>query len=231
MQKVEKAFGQDHRCNRILPAFLRDGLRAYFVLSPARFWLFCHRLHNAHCAIGRDTPPLGRQDHTTSPSASHALVSCAISVHRVSIRAFVTTAKRPSCRMRRARLNILIWVGAVKSNLENQNSFMARILPFDLTEQRQATQATQSVRTLRALAAAAEGDGHALRQRLRYREARSCRRGSCKARRDAPRHQGRGGARAGAEPVRRTRMILEAPTSTGTSRSCRAAYVGLGRDC
>jgi hypothetical protein len=42
------------------------------------------------------TPASGRQDHTTSPSASGALVRSAISVHRIPCPTSVTIAKRPS---------------------------------------------------------------------------------------------------------------------------------------
>jgi hypothetical protein len=42
------------------------------------------------------TPASRRQDHTTSPSATHALVSRACRVHRTPHPTFVTTAKRPS---------------------------------------------------------------------------------------------------------------------------------------
>jgi hypothetical protein len=42
------------------------------------------------------TPASGRQDHTSSPSASSASVSRAISVHRIPRSTSVTIAKRPS---------------------------------------------------------------------------------------------------------------------------------------
>jgi len=42
------------------------------------------------------TPASGCQDHTTSPSASSALVRSAISVHRIPPPTSVTIAKRPS---------------------------------------------------------------------------------------------------------------------------------------
>src|SRR5580692_2490931 len=41
-------------------------------------------------------PASGRQDHTTSPSASSAFVSRTISVHRIPRSTSVTIAKRPS---------------------------------------------------------------------------------------------------------------------------------------
>jgi hypothetical protein len=43
------------------------------------------------------TPASGRQDHTTSPSASGALVFGTVNVHRIPHPTSVTTAKRPSC--------------------------------------------------------------------------------------------------------------------------------------
>jgi hypothetical protein len=42
------------------------------------------------------TPASGRQDHTTSPSASGALVFGTVSVHRIPYPTSVTIAKRPS---------------------------------------------------------------------------------------------------------------------------------------
>jgi hypothetical protein len=42
-------------------------------------------------------PASRHQDHTTSPSAIAAFVSCAVRVHRIPHPTFVTTAKRPSC--------------------------------------------------------------------------------------------------------------------------------------
>src|SRR3954462_6511732 len=42
------------------------------------------------------TPASGRQDHTTSPSASAPFVSSTAGVHRIPRPTFVTTAKRPS---------------------------------------------------------------------------------------------------------------------------------------
>jgi hypothetical protein len=50
------------------------------------------------------TPASGRQDHTTSPSASGALVSSTIRVHRIPHPTSVTTAKRPSYERGMARV-------------------------------------------------------------------------------------------------------------------------------
>ena len=49
------------------------------------------------------TPASGRQDHTTSPSASASFVFEASSVHRIPHSTFVTIAKRPSYRARDAQ--------------------------------------------------------------------------------------------------------------------------------
>jgi len=72
----------------------RNGFNAYFVLSPVT-GLFCHRRSQDNPATL--TPASGRQDHTTSPSASSAFVSHAISVHRIPLPTSVTIAIRPSC--------------------------------------------------------------------------------------------------------------------------------------
>ncbi|MGY4223448.1 hypothetical protein ACVMIH_000809 [Bradyrhizobium sp. USDA 4503] len=61
---------------------LRDGCAAYFVLSPARLGFFVTVSRRCFASRGRHLP-LGRQDHTTSPSASCALVSRALGVHRI----------------------------------------------------------------------------------------------------------------------------------------------------
>ena len=50
---------------------LRNGFTAYFVLSPAT-GLFCHR-RPRKLPFANLTPASGRQDHTSSPSASHAV--------------------------------------------------------------------------------------------------------------------------------------------------------------
>jgi hypothetical protein len=60
---------------------LRNGFTAYFVLSPVT-GLSCHR-RLRKLPFANLTPASGRQDHTTSPSASGALVSSTISVHRI----------------------------------------------------------------------------------------------------------------------------------------------------
>jgi hypothetical protein len=55
------------------------------------------------------TPAPGRQDHTTSPSASRALVRSTISVHRIPPRVD-DVAQRPSWRDGTARNIPVIWV-------------------------------------------------------------------------------------------------------------------------
>jgi hypothetical protein len=69
-------------------------LTAYFVLSPAT-GLSCHRRPRKSPSANL-TPASGRQDHTTSPSASSALVRSTIRVHRIPPPTSVTIAKRPS---------------------------------------------------------------------------------------------------------------------------------------
>ena len=56
-------------------------LTASFALSPVT-GLSCHR-HQRKLLLANLTPASGRQDHTTSPSASGALVFSAIRVHRI----------------------------------------------------------------------------------------------------------------------------------------------------
>jgi hypothetical protein len=50
---------------------LRNGFTVSFVLSPVT-GLFCHRRH-AEKILRNLTPASGRQDHTTSPYANHAV--------------------------------------------------------------------------------------------------------------------------------------------------------------
>jgi len=59
----------------------RNGFTAYIALSPVT-GLFCHR-HRRKLPFANLTPASGRQDHTTSPSTSSALVFGAVSVHRI----------------------------------------------------------------------------------------------------------------------------------------------------
>src|SRR5882724_651050 len=69
-------------------------LTTYTALSPVT-GLSCHR-RPRKLPSANLTPASGRQDHTTSPSASSALRLCAPSASTASRPAFVTIASRPS---------------------------------------------------------------------------------------------------------------------------------------
>ena len=71
----------------------RNGFTAYIALSPVT-GLSCHR-HPRKLPSANLTPASGRQDHTTSPSASGALRRCAPSASTASRLTSVTIAKRP----------------------------------------------------------------------------------------------------------------------------------------
>jgi hypothetical protein len=63
---------------------LRDGVTAYFVLSPVT-GLSCHRRLARELFHAKNLAPAsGRQDHTTSPSADVAFVVRNSRVHRTS---------------------------------------------------------------------------------------------------------------------------------------------------
>jgi hypothetical protein len=67
------------------------------------------------------TPASGRQDHTSSPSASGALVSSTISVHRIPPPTSVTIAKRPSEEAgRQIHITDLGQVASVVSEIPNK---------------------------------------------------------------------------------------------------------------
>src|ERR1017187_4481476 len=70
-----------YRSHRNHPAFPAQWFTAYFVLSPAT-GLSCHRRPREVLLPGNLTPASGCQDHTTLPSASCALVSRTLRVHR-----------------------------------------------------------------------------------------------------------------------------------------------------
>ncbi|MHC2467537.1 hypothetical protein ACVIHD_006549 [Bradyrhizobium embrapense] len=85
-QKGRKLGGRTTGVTGAIRLSLRDGLRLTSCSTPARLGLLVtvfatHDLRNRKRHL-----PLGRQDHTTSPSASCALVSRAIRVHRISTR-------------------------------------------------------------------------------------------------------------------------------------------------
>jgi hypothetical protein len=74
---------------------LRDGFTAYFVISPV-IGLSCHRREPQCGSIAANLTSASRcQDHTTSPSATRALVSRAHRVHRNPRLTFVTIASVP----------------------------------------------------------------------------------------------------------------------------------------
>jgi hypothetical protein len=86
------------------PAFPAQWFTAYSALSPVT-GLFCHRRLSRELLRAKNLAPAsGRQDHTTSPSASATLVSRDISVHRISTR--VRDDRDPPLfnRVRRAEL-------------------------------------------------------------------------------------------------------------------------------
>jgi len=72
------------------PAFPAQWLYGLYVISPV-----------SHALLPPSTPDSGRQDHTTSPYASVALVSRNIRVHRIPPRVR-GDRERPSCRAGRA---------------------------------------------------------------------------------------------------------------------------------
>ena len=110
--KGRKHVGRHHRFTGPNRLSLRNGFTAYFVLSPVT-GLSCHR----HLAdIPRNlTPASGRQDHTTSPSATTSFVCAPVDRSRAQRTALqprlradaaastasrptsVTIASRPSC--------------------------------------------------------------------------------------------------------------------------------------
>ena len=70
-------------------------LTVSFVLSPVTgLFVTVASAMREHCRYLM--PASGHQDHTTSPSASGALVARAAHVHRIPHLTFVTIAKRPS---------------------------------------------------------------------------------------------------------------------------------------
>jgi hypothetical protein len=95
-----------HRHNAIIRHSLRDGFTGSFVLSPG-IGLSCPRHRREYLA--NLTPASRRQDHTTSPSASGALVK-ALSASTASRPASVTIAIRPFVG-RDGQYIKLIWVG------------------------------------------------------------------------------------------------------------------------
>jgi hypothetical protein len=83
------------------PAFPAQWLYGLLRALPGER-LCCHR-RRARMSLRNLTPAPRRQDHTTSPYASCALVFCAIRVHRIPPR--VRDVRTPLVRVRRAELN------------------------------------------------------------------------------------------------------------------------------
>ena len=76
----------------------RNGFTAYIALSPVT-GLSCHRRH-AGLTLRNLTPASGRQDHTTSPSASASLALRHQHVHRIPHPTSVAIARTPLFRVR-----------------------------------------------------------------------------------------------------------------------------------
>jgi hypothetical protein len=91
--------------SRIIPAFPHaNGFTVSFVLSLVnRALLPPSPARIARSILADLTPASRRQDHTTSPSATRALVIRTCRVHRIPHPTFVTIAKRPSCGAGRGR--------------------------------------------------------------------------------------------------------------------------------
>src|ERR1700730_13159048 len=85
------------------PAFPAQWFTAYFALSPVTGFL-ATVIPEKRLLLTNLTPASGRQDHTTSPSASALFVNSA-SASTASRPAFRDVAQRPSCRVRRAESN------------------------------------------------------------------------------------------------------------------------------
>jgi hypothetical protein len=84
----------------------RNGFTGSFVLFPGT-GLSCPR-HRRKSASADLTPASGRQNHTTSPSATSSVRLCAPRVHRIPHPTFVTIAKRPSWRVWNGKCSIAV---------------------------------------------------------------------------------------------------------------------------
>src|SRR5215475_3843215 len=84
---------RNHRYAETVRHSLRDGFTAYFVLSPVNRALLPPSFVKSSTNL---TPASGRQDHTTSPSASNpfvdALTRLSRNVHRILHPTLVTIA-------------------------------------------------------------------------------------------------------------------------------------------
>ena len=84
------------------PAFPAQWFYGLYVISPVNL-ADCHRRlsRSLSASLGLERQPLGRQDHTISPSASVLLVGQHLHVHRIPASRVVTSAIRPSEKARR----------------------------------------------------------------------------------------------------------------------------------
>ena len=89
-----------YRFSGSIPAFPAQWLYGLLRALPSER-LFCHCRRARREPLRSLTPAPRRQDHTTSPYASCALVFCAIRVHRISPRVR-DDGQRPSSAVRRA---------------------------------------------------------------------------------------------------------------------------------
>jgi len=96
----QKSTRQNHRFSRIRPAFPARWCYGLYVISPVTR-LCCHR--RLASSLRNLTPAQGRQDHTTSPYASAALVRRSSRVHRIPASRVVTIARTPLASRRDAR--------------------------------------------------------------------------------------------------------------------------------
>src|SRR5579871_90800 len=95
VRKDKSTQAKSPQVRRLTRHSLRDGFTVSFVISlVSRAFLPPSPRNAKHCR--ELTPASGRQDHTTSPSATCAFVSCAARVHRIPHPTSVTIAIRPS---------------------------------------------------------------------------------------------------------------------------------------
>src|SRR5450759_1607449 len=80
-KRAQKHAHEDTGSAEAIRHSLRNGFTAYSALSPVT-GLSCHR-RLRKLPFANLTPASGRQDHTTSPSASSALVFSTIRVHHI----------------------------------------------------------------------------------------------------------------------------------------------------
>src|ERR1700730_2776156 len=107
VQKVHKINAHEHTGSaEAIRHSLRNGFNGLFRALPGdrAFLPPSPALLSANL-----TPASGRQDHTSSPSASHAVRQERIRVHRIPPPTSVTIAKRPSVWDGMANHIVLIW--------------------------------------------------------------------------------------------------------------------------